>query len=69
MSLGNDPFEVDVLDGVVVRHHHREAFLDGIHRRTLGNRPGFEDTTDLKSKVVVQPGRPVLVNDETAVLG
>jgi len=61
---GSDhPFEVRVLDGVVL-HVHGQALLLGVHGRTLGHGPALEDTVHLEAQVVVEAPRGMLLDHE-----
>jgi len=49
-----------------VRNH---ALVGGVIARALGNCLTEHDAVQLEAKVVVQPGRPVLLDDELQALG
>ena len=60
--------EIPVVEGMVL-DLNRQSLVAGIAGRTLGYRPGFEYPIVLEAQVVVQPGRCVLLDDKTRVLG
>ena len=55
--------EVEVLDRVVLDVHREVPHLR-VQRRTFRYRPAHEHTVDLQPEVVVEPTRPVTLDDE-----
>jgi hypothetical protein len=70
-AFGDDALERCVVHRVVL-DHDGQALVLRIERGALWDGPGLEDAVDLQAKVVVQPRRSVLLDDErqrTAVVG
>ena len=65
LALGDDPLEVEVLDGVVLDVDGELAGL-GVERRPLGHGPAGEHAVDLQPQVVVEAAGPVALHDEPA---
>ena len=63
LPLGDDAFELVVLDRVRLRLH-REPLDGGVEGRPLGHRPREHDAAMLETEVVVQLAGPVLLDDE-----
>ncbi len=61
----DDALEVEVLDRVVLDVDGHPADV-GVEGQALGDRPGDEDALDLEAEVVVEPGRPMALDDEAA---
>ena len=60
---GDDALEVEVLDRVVLDVDRHPP--DGrVERGALGHGPGHEHALDLQPEVVVEPGRPMALDDE-----
>src|SRR5690606_8804712 len=59
----DDALEVEVLHRVVL-DVDREAPGGGVEGGPLGHRPAGQDAVDLEPEVVVEPGRPVPLDDE-----
>src|SRR5262249_21219149 len=68
LAFGDRALEISVVQRVVF-YFDRQALVRGIQGRTSGHRPGFEYATELKSEVVVQPARRVLLNDVAQLPG
>ena len=63
LPRGDDAFEVEVLDRVVLDVDGHPP--DGrVERRALGDRPRHQDAVDFEPEVVVQARRPVALDDE-----
>src|SRR2546429_542467 len=67
-ALGNDAFEVGVLDGMVF-DVHGQTLLVRAHRGPLGHGPALQHAVDLQPQIVVEPARRVLVDHEPAAAG
>ncbi len=65
LALRDRPFEIAVVERMIF-HLDGEALVMRIERGAAGHRPGFEDAVELKTKIVVQPGRVMLLDDEAA---
>ncbi len=63
LPLGDDAFEVAVVDGVVL-DLDGEPLVGGVERRPLGHRPALEHAVVLEAEVVVEAPRGVLLDDE-----
>ena len=61
----NDAFEVAVLQRMILGGD-RQTLLGRVQRRTLGHRPGDQDTVDLEPQIVVAAPRGVLLDHEHA---
>jgi hypothetical protein len=64
LACRNDPFEVQILDRVVF-DVERSPPRPGIQGGPLGHRPAGEHPFDLQTEVVVEPARPVTLDDES----
>jgi hypothetical protein len=65
VPLGDHPFEVGVLDRVIL-DLHRQPLLGRVQRGTLRYRPREQHAPPLEPQVVVEPARRVLLDDEQA---
>ena len=63
VALGNDAFEIRVLDRMVF-HHDREALLGDVGGRALGDGPTDEGPSPFEAEVVVEPPRRVFLDHE-----
>src|SRR5262249_9568497 len=63
LALRDHALEGAVLDRMVLGPH-RETLLGWVEARPLGDRPAQQEPVELETKVVVQPRRGVLLNDE-----
>ena len=64
-AFGDGAFEFAVVVGVIF-DLHCQAFVGGIHRRTFGDRPGFQDAIEFEAQIVVEAGGGVFLDDEDA---
>src|SRR5206468_2907361 len=65
LALWDHTLEARVFQRVIL-DLHRETFLAWIEGRPLRHRPRRHGVTDLKSEVVMQGGRAMLLDDEAA---
>ena len=63
LAFGDRAFEVPVIQRVVL-NLDCEALVMRVQGRTFGDSPRFEDTTEFKTKIVVQPRGRMLLNDK-----
>src|SRR5688500_14784179 len=63
-TLGNRALEFVVFDRVIL-HMHREPLLAGNEARAAGHRPALHHAVKFKPQIVMQPGRGMLLNDES----
>ena len=63
VALGDDAFEIAVLDRMILDHHGK-PFVRGIERRSLGYCPRTEDTLHLETEIVMEPGGRMLLHDK-----
>src|SRR5258707_14478468 len=68
VALGDGPFKSSIFKRMIL-HHDGQAFVPGIQRRTFGDRPALERAIELQSKIVMEPGRRMLLNDKTKSAG
>ena len=67
VALRDDSLEVAVLERVIF-DFDRQAFVGGIGRGALGNRPRSEDAVHFETQIPVQPRGVVHVHDQQATL-
>jgi hypothetical protein len=68
LAGGDDPFEVGVLDRVVLDLHGQPADRR-VERRALGHGPAEQRAIELEAQVVVQAGGPMALHDESETPG
>ena len=66
LALRNGAFEIAVIERMIL-HFDRQPLVMRIERGTLGDCPGFEDAVELEPQIVMQAGRGMLLDHETAL--
>ena len=62
-AFGDDPFEIAIIDGVILDMDGEALFLR-IEARPFGHRPALEDAPKFKPEIVMQAPRGMLLNHE-----
>src|SRR5438045_1863900 len=68
LAFGDDPFEIDVFDGMIL-DVHGEVTGFGITRDAFWDCPTDEHSVDLETKVVMQPSSPMPLDHEPGAVG
>ena len=64
--LRNDPFEIAIIDGVILDMDSK-AFDMRIEARPFRDSPTFVDAVEFETEVVMKPARSVFLNDEAKI--
>ncbi len=67
-ALGNCAFKVAIIERMIL-DFHRQPLVVGIERWSLGYGPRLEHAVQFQTKVVMQPGRVVLLDHESPMFG
>jgi hypothetical protein len=67
LSLRYGALEVTVVERMVL-DFDRETLIGGIQGWAAGHGPGFEDPVELKSQIIVESSRRMLLDHETQAL-